>query len=74
MIIHVKNKNTLIIDDFKFKCCVGKKGLNSDKKEGDKKFPKGVFNLKKLYFVGNMHEVSDCKFYIKNYPKKYELV
>ena len=28
MIIHVKNKNTLIIDDFEFKCCVGKNGLN----------------------------------------------
>ena len=27
MIIHVPIKNTLIIDDFKFRCCVGKKGL-----------------------------------------------
>ena len=27
-IIHVNNKSTLIIDDFKFKCCVGKNGLN----------------------------------------------
>ena len=50
MIIHVPNKNTLIIDDFKFKCCVGKEGLNADKKEGDNSTPKGVFNLKKLYF------------------------
>ena len=32
MIIHVPNKNTLIIDDFKFKCCIGKKGLNFNKK------------------------------------------
>ena len=50
MIIHVKNKNTLIIDDFKFKCCIGKYGLNSNKKEGDYSTPKGLFNLKKLYF------------------------
>ena len=50
MIIHVKNKNTLIIDDFKLKCCVGKNGLNSNKKEGDFSTPKGVFDLKKLYF------------------------
>ena len=28
MIIHVPNKNTLIIDDFKLRCCVGKKGIN----------------------------------------------
>ncbi|MDA8918229.1 L,D-transpeptidase family protein [Candidatus Pelagibacter sp.] len=50
MIIHVKNKNTLIIDDFKLKCCVGKNGLNHDKNEGDFFTPKGIFNLKKLYF------------------------
>ena len=24
MNIAIKNKNTLILDDFKFKCCVGK--------------------------------------------------
>jgi len=50
MIIHVKNKNTFIIDDFKFKCCVGKNGLNFNKKEGDYSTPKGLFQLKKLYF------------------------
>ena len=50
MIIHVPNKNTLIIDDFKLRCCIGKKGLNSNKKEGDYSTPKGLFNLKKLYF------------------------
>jgi L,D-peptidoglycan transpeptidase YkuD (ErfK/YbiS/YcfS/YnhG family) len=50
MIIHVKNKNTLIIDDFKLKCCIGKKGLNSNKKEGDYSTPKGLYKLKKLYF------------------------
>jgi L,D-peptidoglycan transpeptidase YkuD (ErfK/YbiS/YcfS/YnhG family) len=50
MIIHVKNKNTLIIDDFILKCCVGKNGLKSNKKEGDCATPKGLFKLKKLYF------------------------
>ena len=50
MIIHVRNKNTFIIDDFKFKCCTGKNGLKSNKKEGDYSTPKGLFNLKKLYF------------------------
>ena len=50
MIIHVKNKSTLIIDDFKIKCCIGKKGLNLNKKEGDYSTPKGLFNLKKLYY------------------------
>ncbi len=50
MIIHVKNKNTLIIDDFHFTCCIGKNGVNSNKKEGDFSTPKGLFKLKKLYF------------------------
>ena len=50
MIIHVRNKNTLIIDDFKLKCCIGENGLSSNKKEGDRSTPKGLYNLKKLYF------------------------
>jgi len=50
MLIHVPNKNTLIIDDFRLRCCIGKKGLKSNKKEGDFSTPKGLFNLRKLYF------------------------
>jgi len=47
MIIHVKNKNTLIIGDFKLKCCVGKKGFNSNKKEGDYTTPEDYLIYKK---------------------------
>ena len=61
MIIHVPNKNTLIIDDFKFKCCIGKNGLNSNKKEGDYSTPKGFFNLKKLYFRKDRVGIPKCK-------------
>ncbi len=61
MIIHVKNKNTLIIDDFKFKCCIGKNGLNSNKIEGDNTTPKGFFSLKKLYFRKDRVDVPKCK-------------
>ena len=50
MIIHIKDKNTLIIDDFSLKCCIGKNGFNSNKKEGDYSTPKGLFDLNKLYF------------------------
>ena len=50
MIIKVKNKNTLILDDFKFKCCVGKNGISDKKKEGDKKTPKGTYSLGPLFY------------------------
>ena len=50
MTIFVKNKHTLQIDDFKFKCCIGKKGATNNKKEGDKKTPKGIFKIGDLYF------------------------
>ena len=50
MTIIVKNKHTLQIDEFKFKCCIGKKGSTSNKKEGDKKTPKGTFRIGNLYF------------------------
>ena len=50
MTIFVKNKHTLQIDEFKFKCCIGKNGLSSIKREGDKKTPKGIFKIGSLYF------------------------
>jgi L,D-peptidoglycan transpeptidase YkuD (ErfK/YbiS/YcfS/YnhG family) len=60
MIIHVKNKNTLIIDDFKLMCCIGKNGLNSRKIEGDHTTPKGIFNLNKLYFREDRVDMPKC--------------
>jgi L,D-peptidoglycan transpeptidase YkuD (ErfK/YbiS/YcfS/YnhG family) len=50
MTIFVKNKHTLIIDKFKFRCCIGEKGSTRNKKEGDKKTPKGTFEIENLYF------------------------
>ena len=69
MIIHVKNKNTLIIDHFKLKCCIGKNGLRSKKKEGDYSTPKGLFNLKKLYFRRDRVGFPKCKIKKKNIKK-----
>ena len=50
MLIKLKNKDTLIIDEFKFKCCIGKNGLNKQKIEGDISTPKGIYKIGKLYY------------------------
>ena len=50
MIIQLKNKDTLIVDDFKLKCCIGKNGIKLNKREGDYSTPKGLFDLGILYF------------------------
>ena len=50
MLIKLKNKDTLIFDEFKFKCSIGKNGLKKNKIEGDKSTPKGIFSLGKLYY------------------------
>ena len=50
MIILLKNKQTVQIGDFKFKCCIGKNGLTKFKKEGDFKTPRGTFKIEHLYF------------------------
>ena len=50
MIIILKNKHSLKIDSFEFKCCVGKNGISSEKIEGDNKTPKGSFEIEKLYY------------------------
>ena len=50
MTILLKNKYTLQIDDFYFKCSIGLNGCSKNKKEGDKKTPRGIFELENLYF------------------------
>ena len=50
MTIFIKNKHTLQIDAFKFRCCIGKNGSTRNKREGDKKTPKGLFEIENLYF------------------------
>ena len=50
MTILVKNKHTLQIDEFTFKCCIGENGSTKSKREGDKKSPKGTFEIGNLYF------------------------
>jgi L,D-peptidoglycan transpeptidase YkuD (ErfK/YbiS/YcfS/YnhG family) len=50
MTIFLKNKHTLQIDNFYFKCSIGKNGATKRKREGDKKTPKGIFKIQHLYF------------------------
>ena len=48
--IFIKNKHSLKIDNFIFRCSIGKKGFSNNKKEGDKKTPKGRYEIENLYF------------------------
>ena len=50
MLIQLKNKDKLIVDGFKFKCCIGKNGVKKHKIEGDNSTPKGIFTLGNLYY------------------------
>ena len=50
MLIRLKNKDMLIVDDFKFKCCIGKNGVKKHKIEGDNSTPKGIFTIGTFYY------------------------
>ena len=50
MLILLKNKHTLQVDDFYFKCSIGKMGKSRKKIEGDNKTPVGNFFLQDLYY------------------------
>ena len=50
MLIKLKNKDSLIVDDFQIKCSIGKNNIRYNKKEGDMTTPKGIFGLGKLYY------------------------
>ena len=74
MIVHVRNKDTLIVGEFKLKCCIGKKGLNYRKREGDYTTPKGIFKLNKLYYREDRLGKIKCRIQKKNYYKEYGMV
>ena len=46
----LNNKDTLLFDEFKFKCSIGKNGFTVKKIEGDKKTPKGTYSLGPLFY------------------------
>ena len=50
MILKIKNKDTLIIDKFKFRCAIGRNGITKKKIEGDGCSPQGTFSFGKLYW------------------------
>ena len=83
MIVFLKNKHTLQIDDFFFKCCIGKNGTTRFKREGDHKTPIGIYKLEHLYYredrLFRPNTALKCVKINKNqgwcddvnYPKKY---
>ena len=68
MPIILKNKETLQYKNFYFKCVIGKRGLTLNKKEGDKRTPRGLFGIDKLYFRKDRIKQINTK--IKSIPIK----
>ena len=50
MKIIIIEKDTLLYDEFEFKCSIGKNGKTTNKTEGDNKTPKGLYALGPLYY------------------------
>ena len=69
MIILSKNKQTLQIDEFRFKCSIGKNGISSKKKEGDKTTPIGLFKLGNLYYRSDRLTRPNTKLKVKKITK-----
>ena len=49
MHIFIKNKK-LILNHYKIKCSIGKRGIGTKKKEGDQITPKGKFKIKSIMY------------------------
>ena len=74
MLLKLKNKEYLIVDEFKFKCSIGKKGLKSKKIEGDNCTPIGVFKIGKVYYRPDRVKKPETILKTKKNYKKYGLV
>ena len=69
MIIYLKNKDTLILNEFKFKCCIGRKGITKNKYEGDFKTPLGKFKIGTLYWRNDRVKLPETKLICKKIKK-----
>ena len=69
MIIYLKNKDTLIVDKFKFKCSIGKKGIIKNKFEGDFCTPLGKFKIGNLYWRKDRVQLPQTKLFCKKIKK-----
>tara|TARA_B100001057_G_scaffold463665_1_gene518089 strand:- start:1072 stop:1569 length:498 start_codon:yes stop_codon:yes gene_type:complete len=70
MTIIIKNKGTLLFDNFIFKCSIGKKGFSKNKKEGDYTTPKGVFRLGNIYYRADRIQKPQSKLKIVKIKKE----
>ena len=70
MIIHIKNKDTLIVEEFKLKCSIGKKGIRKNKLEGDFYTPSGKFEVGKLYWRPDRVQKPNTKLFCKPINKR----
>ena len=68
MQIIIKDKNTIFLDEFKFKCVLGVNGISLKKKEGDLKTPKGTFTLGPLFY--RRDKISKIETQLKKIPIK----
>ena len=71
MTILIKNKHTLRVGDFYFRCCIGKNGLTKNKAEGDRKTPKGTYKLGPLYY--RIDRIKDLKTTLECVPIKKKM-
>ena len=55
------SKHLLLYKGYKLKCCIGKSGITSLKKEGDLATPKGTFKLGQLYCRKDRIKLPKCK-------------
>mgnify|MGYP001185606811 FL=1 len=69
MIIKLKNKDTLIVGEFKLKCCIGKRGLSKNKVEGDFQTPSGKFKIGNLYWRSDRVKKPETKLFCKKIKK-----
>ena len=64
MSIKIK-KHFLHYKDYKLKFAVGKSGITNDKKEGDLSTPKGIYQIRTLYYRKDKIKNFKCKKLLK---------
>jgi L,D-peptidoglycan transpeptidase YkuD (ErfK/YbiS/YcfS/YnhG family) len=68
--IFINKSGYLKYKDLKFRCALGKAGIQKKKEEGDNITPKGKFNIIKIYYRGDRLKKLSSKFTLTKITKK----
>ena len=53
----ILKKKFIYYGKYKLRCSIGKRGITHNKKEGDRKSPRGIFKINSIFYIRDMFNI-----------------